>query len=61
MIIKVYSVEEIGTKVHFGLEVTQNHNQLEDHRPKDGFLTKNSLDFYSFTTLDSKLQGSLII
>lgn len=45
----------------FGLEVIQNHKELEDHEPVDGYLTKNSMDFFSYTTVDSKIAGSLII
>lgn len=43
------------------MEVTQNHNELEDHDPVDSFLPKGSMDFYSYTTVDSKTSGSLII
>lgn len=31
LVIKVYSSEEIGVRVKFGIEVIQNHNELEDH------------------------------
>lgn len=34
---------------------------MEDHEPVDGFLTTNSMDFFTYTTLDSKTKGSLIV